>query len=708
MKSKTYICFASPAVSFVVLCLAFGIAFAQTRPAVQPSAEQGKNVPTIGLAEPEEPNDVESNVIVLRLVDSAGQPVAGAKIGTSAHNRQNTFLGSKWSFFLRSREHNISNDLGEITLTQKKLFLPWWPPERKAVLYILHETRRLGAFLEISREDKHKQIKVTLEPVCHVHGRLSSEALKKIGRPLNLTHVYIQWNRDSFGVLNHMSHNSKEYRFDFLVPPGQYELYARGFGEGASTEVAKPKVEVKVGQSELDMGVIDLPPTKLALLIGKPAPALGPIKAWKNGSPVKLAELRGKLVILHFGGEYPSTNRDLPRLIELHEKFSEEDLVIIGLYNCESMKHLEERFSERSKKRGGEPDVPFRLAIDGGKSRIVEGTDWEVLGETYAVYDIKTYSTTVLIDQKGNVVEKLNLRRAREKLQSLLGITAESEQHVWKQRFEQVYRLEDNQILKRIAPPFIPARKEYFVNKVPHRAEKYPEGPAVMIFHWRDNQAYLSYTLDHRSFSVSNLVQYIFKISIPDLGYIEDKNHSGNPEGSEQLLGMKLPGDWIFRKEAPREAKAQALEKLVADEFGRDINISNRIVERDVIVATGQFKFSPVYSDEEIVMFADEDKSVRKRGETVLNGTNTVAQFLQQLAWLVSVPVIDRTEIMEDTIIEYRAHLGRPSLRRIKDMSEKKDKLRFFLDTLSAQTNLQFKITREPLEVWFVTERKGN
>jgi hypothetical protein len=81
---------------------------------------------------------------------------------------------------------------------------------------------------------------------------------------------------------------------------------------------------------------------------------------------------------------------------------------------------------------------------------------------------------------------------------------------------------------------------------------------------------------------------------------------------------------------------------------------------------------------------------------------------LQQLGWLVSVPVIDRTEITEDTSIEYHAHLGWPSLRRIKNVSEKKDKLRFFLDTLSAQTNLQFKITREPLEVWFVTETKEN
>jgi len=54
--------------------------------------------------------------------------------------------------------------------------------------------------------------------------------------------------------------------------------------------------------------------------------------------------------------------------------------------------------------------------------------------------------------------------------------------------------------------------------------------------------------------------------------------------------------------------------------------------------ATGQFKFSPVYSYEEIVMFADEDESVRKKGERVFSGANTVADFPQQLAWLVNTP----------------------------------------------------------------------
>ena len=230
----------------------------------------------------------------------------------------------------------------------------------------------------------------------------------------------------------------------------------------------------------------------------------------------------------------------------------------------------------------------------------------------------------------------------------------------------------------------------------------------MMIFNWRDNKANFSYTLDHNNFKLSNLVQYIFKIGTPDMWWGDTGNYSGNPGGSEQLLDMKLPGDWIIRNEAPPKVKIQAIEKLIADEFGHNISIHNRTVERDVIVATGQFKFSPVYDDEAIVMFADEDESIREKGEGVFNGTNTIGQFLQHLEWLVSVPVIDKTKVVEDTRIEYRAHLSNPSIRRIKNISEKKDKLRFFLDTLSKQTNLEFEITRQPIEVWFVTEETEN
>jgi hypothetical protein len=78
----------------------------------------------------------------------------------------------------------------------------------------------------------------------------------------------------------------------------------------------------------------------------------------------------------------------------------------------------------------------------------------------------------------------LNLSQARDKIESMLGVKAESGRYTWKQRFEQIYRLDDDQILKRIAPPFIPERKDYCANE--SLDPRHPEGPATMVLRWRD------------------------------------------------------------------------------------------------------------------------------------------------------------------------------------------------------------------------------
>ncbi|KPL22287.1 MAG: hypothetical protein AMJ75_08355 [Phycisphaerae bacterium SM1_79] len=231
---------------------------------------------------------MKSDRVVLKLIDSDGRPVAGAKVGTNVDTREVSVLGSKLSWNLRGREHNISNEWGEITLTREKLFPPSWSADRKLALYVLHEDRKIGATCMISKDGEQGEINLTLEPVCHVHGKLDSEGLKEIGLPLTWTNVYLYWDRDSHGVLSHMSENK---RIEFLVPPGRYTLNAYGSGEGASTKHLYPEIEIKANQSELDLGVIDLLPTKLSTLIGKPAIEFGPIKAWKNGPPVKLADL---------------------------------------------------------------------------------------------------------------------------------------------------------------------------------------------------------------------------------------------------------------------------------------------------------------------------------------------------------------------------------------------------------------------------------
>jgi len=684
-------------VSLVVLCLTVGIAFAQTRPAVQPSAIQNIIVPTISLAEPEKPNDAESNVIVLRLVDSDSRPVAGAKAGASARTRDVPVLGSKLSWYLRSREHNISNNLGEITLTREKLFSPSWSADRKLALYVLHEDRHIGTVCEISKDGKQEEIELTLVPACHVHGRLGSEGLKKIGRPLTWTNVYLQWNQDSFGVLSHISDNQ---RFEFLVPPGEYQLMAYGSGSKggkppgitAATKHKSLTIEVKEGESDLDLGITDLPPTKTSTLIGKPAIEFGPIKAWKNGPPVKLADLIGKAVIIYFDGNSPNTSRDLPILVELHEQFQDKGLVIIALYNSASMKDLEKKWVEVYERFGGVKDVPFRIAIDGGEPSFYEGTDKLRLGATYATYDITSDPTTILIDLEGKIVGELNLYYAKETLEKMLSVKPKLP--IWRQRFDQVYRLDPQQVIKRISPPFIPERRDYYLNEHSGQASLIDRSPDRFTFHWDGKLKRWGLGFINTP-DIDSTLRNVLRINTFEY------------EGPEELLSLKLPGDWIVRDEASQEVKLKALEQLLADELGRNIRFVKRTVEREVIVATGKFKFHPpsgTYESNSVHLFSGQvDPDERSGGGTA----DSVSNFLQRLGSRVKMSVIDKTKSSEQVRIPYLHHRS-SRLRDIKDEVEKAKKLKTLLANLTDQTDLQFKVERQPAEIWFVTETKGN
>jgi len=633
--------------------------------------------------------NVKSDEVILKLIDSDGRPVAGAKVGTDVSTRNTSVLGRKLSWNLRSREHNISNEWGEITLTREKLFSPSWSADRKLALYVLHEDRRIGATCMISRNGEREGIELILEPVCRVHGKLDSDGLKKIGRPLTWTNVYLYWDQDSFGVLSHMPDNK---RFEFFVPPGRYTLNAYGSGEGATTKNANRTFEVKANQSELDLGVIDLPPTKLSKLIGKPAPELGPIKAWKNGAPVKLADLRGKIVIIYFDGTSPNTRRDLPRFVDLHNQFADKGLVIIALYNFVDMEDLENKWVEKYEKYGGVTDVPFRVAVDGGKSSLYEGTDIERLGATYGAYDITADPTTILIDPEGKVVGKLNLFKAEEILEEMLGVKPALP--VWRQQFDKVYRLEKGQVLKRIAPPFIPERKEYYKQEDSSQASEIERPPDFFIFHWDGELKKWS-----RGFVVSGKrpLRQVLNSSL--------SMNQNSYEGPKELLEIDVPGDWIVLKDASEEQRLKALEEILAKEIGRDIRFEKRAVEHQAIIATGNFKYHrlPVVQDDRWIHIYSDDFTPDGGGGGGSGTVDSVSEFLQAIGDRVVMPVIDQTESTEEIRIPYRHHRS-SYLSRIEDPTEKAEKLQLLLDNISRQTNLQFTVGRRPVQKWFVTE----
>jgi len=447
-------------------------------------------------------------------------------------------------------------------------------------------------------------------------------------------------------------------------------------------------IQIKPGQLQLDLGKIDLPPTKWAAMLGHVAPELH-IKAWKHGGPVTLADLRGKIVLLHFGGRYPSTSRDLPKLVNLHEDFKDHSLIIIGIYSCKSIQELEGRFAEVASKYAGVQDVPFLLGIDSAEP-VSKEQGKTSLGATAAAYGITAWPTTLLIDQSGKLVESFSLYRGKERLEGMLNVRIKTKLAAWGKRFDEVYRLEEGQTVKRIAPPFIPERMEYYRQEHASQAEAIPEGPDRFAFHWRNGLL----TNWGVSFGVNNLdlvLRHVLRLA------------SFEYSGPAEILNLNVSGDWIIRDEASQKDKLNALETILKKDLGRSIRFEKRNVEREVIIAKGKFKFHPpsgAYTNNRVIVFSDKMAPHDRGG----GGTGTMDKFLRQIGSLVGRYIINQAESSEDELVY--DHRRSSYLRKLPEGPERSTKLDMLLANLSKQTSLTFTKERRKVNVWFIAEEK--
>jgi thiol-disulfide isomerase/thioredoxin len=255
----------------------------------------------------------------------------------------------------------------------------------------------LVGFIEVNGDDLGKEMQMKLTPASRVYGKIKSSELDTLGQKLDWTNVYVYFNNQQ-----PLSYTGKQGDFEFLMPDGKYQLYAYGMRVYGKLE----QVEIKPGQKELEVN-FDLPADRLANLIGKQATELQKMKGWINSKPLKLADLRGKVILLDFWGTWcgPCV-QVIPELIKLHEKYHDKGLVIIGIHNdvMNSIKDLEKELNKLSKERWDGKKIPYALALDDGGTCKIEGTGKTASGATTAAYGIQAFPTMVLIDKKGNVV----------------------------------------------------------------------------------------------------------------------------------------------------------------------------------------------------------------------------------------------------------------------------------------------------------------
>jgi glutathione peroxidase-family protein len=226
---------------------------------------------------------------------------------------------------------------------------------------------------------------------------------------------------------------SEKADYHFYLPPGTFTLQAYA----TDTQHVQKTITVKPGQQELEVERIDLPPTGLILLEGKPAPELRDITAWKNGGPVKLSDLRGKAVILAFSSGWDGRGSIMPGLFPLYDKYRDQELTIVEIrlgfgLASDTEAQLEEKLAEVKKPFWKDDEGPMRRAAVPPPSlkdrdapipiafvhmnRVLPGPDGKAKAPCAVVedYGINGFPTGVLIDRQGRVVGRFDPRSERE------------------------------------------------------------------------------------------------------------------------------------------------------------------------------------------------------------------------------------------------------------------------------------------------------
>lgn len=158
-------------------------------------------------------------------------------------------------------------------------------------------------------------------------------------------------------------------------------------------------------------------------LMGKPAPEFVKIKGWSNSTTITLESLRGKVVMLDFFfHNCPPCIRDMPRMMDVYEKYRNDGLVVIGVHrdSVKDVPTMEALLKKNAAEKWGGRAIAWPIALDGGGVVTLEGMRITTAGATCAQYGVYQYPTKILIDKKGIVREVIKSGAPDASIQKLL------------------------------------------------------------------------------------------------------------------------------------------------------------------------------------------------------------------------------------------------------------------------------------------------
>jgi thiol-disulfide isomerase/thioredoxin len=356
-----------------------------------------------------------TQTLELKIVDESGLPVRDAKVGYLFQSSDYDMGGKRSRLMTRMGDavpQAISDADGRVKIQYRWFFGEEDDPTDPVSLVAYHPGRDLIAIESLSPMsfESHNLETISTREVKLQRGIRVAGTVSCIGASKAIDHSL--WSAAYIHLLSGdkrpMLYMSKEQRFEFLLPPGEYVL--ENYGDGVYSTRRFLRLAEEPRQVQLQ---IDLPAARITALTGNDAPELQRVKAWKNGGPTALKDLRGKWVLLDFWGYWcgPCVE-SMPELMKLHDEFAKKGLVIVAVHDdsVASIAELDEHLSGVKKDLWNGRDLPFLVAVDGGGEQPIPGSERYVNGATHAVYGIQKWPTTLLIDPRGTLVGERSVR----------------------------------------------------------------------------------------------------------------------------------------------------------------------------------------------------------------------------------------------------------------------------------------------------------
>jgi thiol-disulfide isomerase/thioredoxin len=364
-----------------------------------------------------------------RVVDHAGRPLSGIQIGrviapdysANVPDNQRPLLMYEMK---GSQEPAVTDQEGSFDLR---------PPVRldsrsmdksgtfRAPLETLcfaDQALRHVAFLGVNLKDARPSYEVVLKPARRICIPLEHEVSTPSGRVESWWDLsYLTGQGGPEGCLRVMSgvvgpRSEAGEWLEAYWPEGSYRLTVNSADPIAEKNLEQTTTEIVVPPGD---GPLTLPTLRMTArlghrLIGQPAPEIE-AKDLNTGRPVKLADFKGKVVVLDFWGYWcgPCIG-SMPGLMKVHDQFKDRPMVFLAVHDqsIQTREDFDRKLAGVKRTVWDDRDLPFRVALDGPDPEVATGDPGIGRGVTCRRYQIEGFPTTIVIGPDGKVVGNVN------------------------------------------------------------------------------------------------------------------------------------------------------------------------------------------------------------------------------------------------------------------------------------------------------------